>query len=298
MSPIGIQPNQSVLQPMIYLGLSILASTIIVLIFRSFTNYKINSFHAIVFNYLTCTIIGIGSTSAGQMMKIFEWNGLGYAVFLGILFTGMFYLMARTTQLIGVTVTSVAQKLSFVIPVIAGILVFDEALNFLKIFGICLAILSVVFISITRESISLKGYFWMPFLVFAGSGVCDLLIKVIEANFMGPITKATFAVVLFGTAFLVGFIWMMWGILFRRDRLEAKSIVAGVLLGIPNYSSIYFLMATLQQSGLEASQVFPINNVGIILLSALLAWLIFNERLKRIQIIGLLLALVAIIILF
>jgi drug/metabolite transporter (DMT)-like permease len=282
---------------MIYLALSISCSTIIVLLFRSFTNFRIHSFQAIVFNYLTCLLIGLSNTSSGQLMKVPAWSGLEHAVFLGMLFIALFYLIARTTQTIGVTVASVAQKLSFVIPVIAGIAVFDEAFNLLKLTGFILAVLAVLFISVRTGEIKMKDHFWMPLLVFAGSGVCDLMIKIVEEWHIGPVTKATFTVVLFGTAFFFGFMWMAGRILFTAERPDLRSVFAGVLLGIPNYGSIYFLIAALQQSGLEASQVFPINNVGIILLSAAMAWMIFSEHLNRMQIAGLVLALAAIFVL-
>jgi len=283
---------------MIYLALSIFCSTLIVLLFKAFQHFRIDSFQAIVFNYLTCAIIGLGYTNSDQLVQIPHWNGLPYALSLGTLFIFLFYLIARTTQIIGVTVASVAQKLSFVVPVIAGILMFNESFTYLKLAGFMLAILSVLFISRTRNSeIGIKGHLWMPLVVFAGSGVCDLVIKVIEANHLGLISKATFAVILFGTAFLIGFGWMLFGLIRNRKMPDAKSLLAGFLLGVPNYFSIYYLIAALQQSGLEASQVFPINNVGVILFSALMAWLIFREVLNRLQMLGLGLALAAILIL-
>jgi len=283
---------------MIYLALSIFCSTLIVLLFKGFQHYRIDSFQAIVFNYLTCAIVGLTYTSAGQLMKVPHWNGLPYALGLGTLFIGLFYLIARTTQTIGVTVASVAQKLSFVVPVVAGILMFNEAFNYLKVIGFILAILSVLFVSRTSNSeISVKGHLWMPVVVFAGSGVCDLIIKIIEANYLGLIHNATFTVVLFGTAFTIGFAWLLLNMLRQGKRLDLKSIFAGFLLGVPNYFSIYFLIAALQNSGLEASQVFPVNNVGVILFSALMAWILFREVLNRLQIAGLVLAFAAIIIL-
>lgn len=283
---------------MIYLLLSICCSTIIVLIFKSFTHYKIESFQAIVFNYMVCLIIGLGSTSAGQLMKLSEWSGLPLALTLGVLFIVLFYLIARTTQLIGVAVASTAQKLSFVVPVVAGIAVFHEAFSVLKVVGFLLAILAIFLVSAKGTNRKpLGNYIWLPVVVFLGSGVCDLVIKVVESFHLGLVHKATFSVVLFGTAFVIGFIWMLSRILFSGHRLDVRSILAGMLLGVPNYGSIYYLITALESSGLEASQVFPINNVGIILLSAAMAWLLFQERLNKLQLIGLAVALISILIL-
>lgn len=282
---------------MIYLALSIICSTIIVLIFRAFINYRIDSLQAIVINYITCAVIGLGATSGGQLMKLFEWSGLGVAVFLGLLFIGLFYLIARTTQEVGVTAASVAQKLSFVFPVVAGILLFDESFHLLKLIGFVMAVLAVLFISARRDGVHLKGSLRLPLLVFVGSGICDTTIKLMEAHHLALITKATFTVVLFGTASLAGLLWMIARSVRTGKKPDLRSIAAGVALGVPNYGSIYFLLSSLQQSGLEASQVFPINNVGIILVSAASAWLLFNERLNRLQAAGLGLALASIFVL-
>lgn len=279
---------------MIYLLLSIVCSTIIVLLFRSFREHGIDNFPAIVVNYLTCSVIGILLTSKQQLAVIPSWSGLPYAVVLGLLFITLFYLIARTTQFLGVAVASVAQKLSFVIPVIAGILMFSESFTWLKLAGFILAVAAVILISSRRHAhFNLRDHGWLPFIVFAGSGICDLVVKIVEAAHLGEIHKSTFTTVLFGTAFLSGLTILA----FRRKKPKFRDMVAGFFLGIPNYGSIYFLIASLQQPGWEASQVFPINNVGIILLSAVSAWLLFSEHLNLKQMAGLALAVASIVIL-
>jgi uncharacterized membrane protein len=75
--------------------------------------------------------------------------------------------------------------------------------------------------------------------------------------------------------------------------LNKKAILWGVLLGIPNYFSMYFLVKTL--GVFPASYIFPINNIGIVALSTIIALLAFKEQLNKKNILGLGLAIIAIL---
>jgi uncharacterized membrane protein len=45
----------------------------------------------------------------------------------------------------------------------------------------------------------------------------------------------------------------------------------------------------------SSSVIFPVNNMGIVLLSALLAWIVFKEKLSPVNWTGIVLSVVAII---
>lgn len=282
---------------MIYLALSILCSTLIVLIFRAFPKYNVQSFQAIVVNYATCSTLGLLMTTTAQVKSIPQWSGLGLSVFLGACFISLFYLIARTTQVLGVATASVAQKISFIVPVLAGILYFQDDYNFLKIIGVILGILSVFLITFKEsegdEPHPIDGNWWMPLVVFLGSGLCDLIVKIIQTNHIDVITEATFTLVLFFTAFVIGCLRLITS----KTQFESKSVLAGIVLGIPNFGSIYFLVLALKHSGLDSAQVFPINNIGIILLATVAAWMFYKEVLDKRQIAGLLIAITSIFIL-
>ena len=72
----------------------------------------------------------------------------------------------------------------------------------------------------------------------------------------------------------------------------------GILLGLVNFGSIFFLVKTLNyqhplQGSIDSSVVFGINNIGIVTLSVLLGVLLFKERLSRINIAGILICILA-----
>ena len=75
--------------------------------------------------------------------------------------------MARTSQIMGVSVASVATKMSLVIPVILGILVYKEHLGWIKFLGIGLALGAVFFTSMKDKSPRnfRSSNLWLPLLV-------------------------------------------------------------------------------------------------------------------------------------
>jgi uncharacterized membrane protein len=77
-------------------------------------------------------------------------------------------------------------------------------------------------------------------------------------------------------------------------RIPWHIIPYGILLGIPNFMSIHYLMKAIGQ-GWDASLMFPINNVGIIAISMLGALLIFKEKANKYKLMGITLAISAVL---
>jgi uncharacterized membrane protein len=63
---------------------------------------------------------------------------------------------------------------------------------------------------------------------------------------------------------------------------------------VPNYFSIWCLVHVLKQYQGNSSAIIPINNMGIVLFSAVAAWVLFKEQLTTINWLGIVLALGAI----
>ena len=124
---------------MIYLLLSIIASTLIFIIFKLFEKFGINTLQGIVVNYFTACLFGLWSYDAPiQVHEILESKWLLGAIGLGFLFIAIFNIMAMTAQRNGLSVASVASKMSVIIPVVFGIYVYNEGVGFQKIIGIIL----------------------------------------------------------------------------------------------------------------------------------------------------------------
>jgi uncharacterized membrane protein len=79
-----------------------------------------------------------------------------------------------------------------------------------------------------------------------------------------------------------------------KQRFAWKAVLIGASIGIPNYFSIWCLMQVLKKYAGNSSAIIPINNMGIVLFSAVMAWLMFRERVSAVNWIGILLSLTAI----
>ncbi|MGB1248648.1 MAG: EamA family transporter [Chitinophagales bacterium] len=282
---------------MIWLILSILCSTLIMVIFKYFEKYKINTFHAIIVNYATCVAVGlplVKDWTIQSQSNDWMWWGL----VLGCLFIGLFFLIGTTAQKIGVSVASVSMKLGYIFPIILAFSFYGESASTLKLIGIGLTILAVILTSL-KENDSSKPFAWMtvifPLVIFLGSGVADSVVQYVEKTFFKAGGFEAFNIILFSTAAGIGFIAAsISAIKNKAVNFEWKNVLAGILLGIPNYGSIYFLFKALNNFK-ESSFVYPANNIGIVVASTLIAVILFSEKLNVKNIIGLILALASIV---
>lgn len=283
---------------MIYLLLSILSSSVIFVIFKLFQKYEVNTLQAIIVNYfIACSVGFFGYLQGTDVTDILLKPWFPGTIFLGFLFITVFNLAAITTQRSGLSVVSVATKMSVVIPIVFGISYFNESTGFIKVTGIILALAAVYLSSIkSRSGIQIKKEnLIFPILVFLGSGIIDTGLKFLEAEYVNPTDVALFSSTIFAVAGTIGILILFGQGVMGKLRITGKNILGGIVLGIPNYFSIYFLVMALRSEGFDSSTIFTINNVAIVLVSTLLGILIFKEHLIPKNWIGIILAVISII---
>lgn len=282
---------------MLDLALSVLFSSLIFVIFKLFSVHKIETLYAIVTNYVIACIVGLlfykGEITISEIpAKPWFWGTFA----LGLLFILVFNLMAATAQKVGVSVASVATKMSLVIPVLFGVFVYKEDLGVVKILGILLALAAVYFASVKTNKISVqKSSLILPILVFLGSGVIDTSIKYIQEIYISENDYPIFSASVFASAALIGIVYILSKAFKKPLRINVKNVLGGICLGIPNYFSIFFLLRALQSDTLNSSSVFTINNVSIVMFSTLLGILLFKEKISLKNWFGIVLAIISIV---
>ncbi|MDC7997835.1 DMT family transporter [Gilvibacter sediminis] len=282
---------------MINLILSIVSSTIILTLFKAFGRLKVNTFQAIVVNYIvaaSCGYIAYGVLNLEDAPWTKSW--FMPALCLGILFIAIFNLMALTAQRLGLSVVSVATKMSVAIPILFGFLYYKEVATFPKLIGIGLALVALYLSSKksgAQTSLALKDLA-LPLLVFLGSGVIDTSIKFLEEDRVGPTEVSQFSATIFAAAAISGILLLFYKRMQSQLSIAPRNIIAGIALGIPNYFSIYFLVQALRISYLDSATVFTMNNIAIVILATLTGILLFKERLSTSNWVGIALALVSI----
>jgi drug/metabolite transporter (DMT)-like permease len=220
-----------------------------------------------------------------------------FAAFLGCSFFCIFNLMGYVANNIGVTVTSVASKLSMVIPVTVAVFLYHDSITPFKLIAVALALAAVCLSSITEEShekhLELRGLFF-AFIIFLASGMNDSLVNYSSVKLMSASEFNAFNIVIFSFASLCGICTLLFQRIFQQESIPLKAIAGGVLLGVHNYFSLLFLIKALNIPGWHSSVIFPINNMGVVALTAVCAYLLFREKLSKKNLIGIALALIAI----
>jgi drug/metabolite transporter (DMT)-like permease len=284
----------------IYLLISICISSYLFVVFKLFDVWKINSLQAIIVNYLVASTLGFSLSDVSMSFQEIPnqpWF-LG-AVFLSFLFISVFNLMAVTSQQNGLSVASVAGKMSVVIPIIFGIWVYNESVGFVKVIGILLALIAVYLASVkdSKEK-SKNGNLLFPALLFIGAGLIDTGLKYIETTHVEEGGVPFFSATIFGMAGILGVLILVVQVLKGNFTFHYKNILGGILLGVPNYFSIVYLLKALNAEGMESSTAFTLNNVGVVILSTFLGLLLFKEKLSIKNWLGVLIAILGVYLVF
>jgi len=290
---------------MIYLIAAILLNVLILILFKLYGKYNINVFNAIVVNYITATICGIlvSNSNPNHLLNFYvEW--IGYSLPLGILFITVFYAISLTAQKIGISIASLSNKMSVVIPVLVSVLFYKEKINVVNIIGLLLA-LWAVYLCLKKEKGTnhVSNFILLPILVFLGSGLIDTGINITSRFFSSHSDQsALFTLSIFLNAFFIGLLVIAVKFIKRTINKNVsaqnnliKDVTAGVLLGIPNYFSIFYIYQSMEASILQSVLLFPVLNISNVTLSVLTGLIVFKEKLSRVNIIGVTLAIISLI---
>lgn len=279
--------------------LSILSSTCIFLTFKITEKFKTDLAKLITVNYLVAAILGFSFNHRPvSILKILFSPWIPYALVIGLIFIAVFFLMGRSTRQSGMAVTTIAGKMSVVIPMLFSVVLFHEKLGFLKMTGLILAVAAVFLTSfkpLTKKS-NLK-LILLPIGIFFGTGIADSTVKYAQNHFVTNDMTMLFSAFVFFTCFVFGILNL---ILYNKSSFGSISIadlIGGSFLGIVNFGSLYFFIRALNNSHLDSSIVFGLNSLFIVLLSLLAGAGIFQEKLSKINIAGIALAVLAILIL-
>jgi drug/metabolite transporter (DMT)-like permease len=276
---------------MIDLVLTICCSTSIALIIKFSGSQNEKPIVLLAANYFIASVI--------SAFYIFHFESRFYlpviyfGLFLGLLFVLSFFAFTQAVTLAGTALATVSSRLSVIVPLLFSIIIFNEVPTKNQIIGILLALVTIYFfyLSLKNSNNSKKNdkikYLYL-IAVLVGIGINDFSMKIFQQIYSKE-EKSYFLFAIFFSAFLYSLIFIR----IKKISFEKNTIYKGAILGVPNVYSTIFLIGALSQ--LRAVLVFPLINIGIILLTAILAALIFKERLNRFGIMSLVLGLISII---
>ncbi len=289
---------------MIYLILSILVSTLFGISFKVISIKNINAFQAIIVNYVVAGSLGFLTTQSGiTPITAFNQPWIGFGIGLGIVFIGSLFVISEVTAKQGISVAQVAQRMSFVLTISIAILCFDEKITVFKIVGIILTIIAVYLVSHKQTENKATSKFWwlFPLIIFIASGIIDSSINYVTNPLQGNLLQGNsldvFLSTIFATAFVIGLMVLLYQLIIKKETFQLQAIPAGLILGVINYGTMFFLGKALGSGLLDSSILFPVNNLCILTISTIISVLVFKEKLSQKNWLGIALSLLAIFIL-
>ena len=209
---------------------------------------------------------------------------------LGLLLPSVFVLMAKAVVVAGIALSDAAQRLSLFIPLLLSFVLFAQQPEFFTVLGVVLALLAMVLLvyrPARGQGVAGASGLWLLLGVWCGYGVIDVLFKRMA------LTGAQFSASLLAAFVLSGLLLLSW-LLLRKERWHRPSLLLGILLGGLNFGNIYAYILAHQHFSAQPALVFAAMNMGVICLGAVVGVWLFHERLSRLNLAGILLALLAI----
>ena len=301
----------------LYLLASVGCSVTVAVLLKLARRYDIDVRQAIAVNYAVAALLCwavLRPDTATLMTPHTPWAVLAA---LGVLLPSVFLAMAAAVRHAGIVRSDAAQRLSLFIPLLAAFVLFGEPVSGRKLAAILLAFTALACL-LRRAGSGRSGHrnpmpghpasgspesgspatgpaapdgrsLWVwPLVVWAGYGVIDILFKQVAragTAFSGGLLLA----------FVLAGLLMLAYLLARRVRWERRHLLAGVALGLANFGNILTYIRAHQSLPEHPALVFASMNMGVITLGTLVGALAFREPLTRINALGIVLALTAIV---
>ncbi len=286
---------------MIEIIITISTFSSMVMLFKYFEKINVNNLQAISANYFTAGILSIIF-----LPNTFEFDKINYsnttlffvlAFIVGLLFVLTFNLYAHGAQKIGVTPSTIANKMSMIIPIIIGLILLNEEVTFNKILGISFAFVAIFLSSIGDRKYSLnKNHLIIIVLLFIGQGLADGILNWAQKFILNGSNMNLFFAVTFLAAGFTGLLFVFFKLSNQKVKIEPKSIIWGIVLGIPNYLTLLYFVKSLKSELFSSSEIFPIINIGVIIFCTILSIILFRERVSVYNWLGVILGIFSIFI--
>lgn len=275
---------------MINLIISIICSVSVGVLFKYIKAKTSVNIFLITINYL-CAIVATCACFRPEIdFSHIAYNS--YTLSLSVLLPLVFILLSLSIRYSGIIKTDIAQRISLVIPVACSYWIFNEAIPALRWTGIITGFIALFFILNKGGKTSGTNPVYL-LLVFLGYGIIDVLFKQVALQKTIPYTLALFYI--FCGCFIFSSFITIVSLIKKKLTIGKSAVFYGVLLGLFNFLNIYFYLKAHQSFAQNPTTVFATMNFGVILLGTLTGAVYFKEKLSKKNILGLVLAVVAIV---
>lgn len=264
--------------PFLYLILALLSSLSIAILLRIFEHKGGDRVVIIASNYILAGTLAYFLSDRPPADTTIYYFGivLGFFFFIG------FVVFSKAIKNKGIASAVTVGRMSLAIPVALSILLWGEKPLITDI--LALAIIFLIILTWEGKIGKISPILLYLFLLF---GSLDTALKYFKIQFPG-VEDSSFLIIVFYS----GMIWSWIYLFFSGRPKKPIDIGRGLLVGIPNFFSSYFLLGALQT--IPAYVTFPFINIGMIILSALFGYLFFKEKINKKKVFLILLGILAV----
>lgn len=205
----------------------------------------------------------------------------------GIMFYGGFYYYQKSVKDNGVSISIAVGKMGIIIPMILSLVLWHEIPTLLQWLGIFMSMLAIAIINIKPDVFKGAQIKTSLLLFFIIGGLGDFFNKFFQV-IVGANYSDLFLVVVFSTALIASLYNTI-----KHKNINKLSVAFGIAVGIPNMLTAFFLISAL--SMMNATVVFPLYSGGAIMLSMFWSMFAFNEKLKRKDVVSIVMIFIALV---
>lgn len=186
--------------------------------------------------------------------------------------------------------TSIIASFSLIIPLFFGIIFWEEALSLFGIVGVILVSAEIVMLNLQKNSSINPKWLFYALATLVANGICSVIQKYHQLSFPA-LYKTEFMLASLITVALILCVTQCVKSGLASMRLYPTGITAGIMNSAANYLVLY--LAAYE----KAAVLFPFISVANVIGSWFFGRVIFKERLKPLQLAGLILGISAMVLL-
>lgn len=278
---------------MLLIALAVLCSVAVSVLLRLAPCMGIDAPQAVTWNYLAASALALVLLHPPLALLHGPQAPWPWWLALGVILPAIFLVLAASVRRAGIVRTDIAQRLSLLLSLIAAFTLFGQRAGGWQIAGLVLGLVAIpCLLARPRADAAPDAVDWrLPLVVLLGFAMVDVLLKRVAADGT-PLAVSLLAT--FSIAFVPMLIWQLWRHLRGGVRLNLRSFAGGLLLGLLNFGNIGFYLAAHRALPHAPATVFAAMNIGVVLLGALVGAVAFRERLGKLNLLAIPLAVLAI----
>ena len=275
-----------------FLVLAVCFSVAVSLWLRQAAAWRLDLGQMVLWNYAVASVaclVVLRPRIDAQALGTLPWP---LVAALGVVLPALFVIMGRAVQTGGIVRADIAQRLSLLLSLLAAFTLFGQRVDAWQVVGLVLGLPAMLALLARPGAAGKARAGALPWLcaVWAGYALVDVLLKLVALH------GAQFGTTL-QSSFVLAFVCMgaaqAWRMA-RGMRVDARSLGAGVVLGLLNFANIDFYIRAHIHLHANPAVVFAGMNLGVIALSALLGMALLREPTSRVNRAGIVLAALAI----